>query len=214
MSEVKTCVRCGEMPFDLEHWRPHKRPGGRVSWDCRKCANDAARRAERKALADPEKGPAYRARRAAWAREHRAKYPERYAAATRRYYERMMATPEGRAEVIVSKRISRRLRAEREGRVYANPKRATVEPYRQVAHGKGSEVVPAGPIMAYLERTFPGWKPGEIATFIRNAVSGRLVYHLLVERPVNVELDAVDRLVTLGLGRPDLLLVLYPLEGS
>lgn len=214
VGEVKTCVRCGPMPLDLEHWRPHKRPGGRISWDCRKCANEAARRADLKAMADPEKGPAARARKRAWARQHRAKHRDRYRDATKRYYDRVMATPEGHAEVIVSKRLSRRLRAEREGRTYAIPNRPTVEPYRQVAHGKGSETVPVGPLVAYLERTFPGWNPGEIASHAGNAVSGRLVYRLLVERVGNVELDAVDRLVTHGFGRPDLLLALYPLEGT
>jgi hypothetical protein len=229
---MKRCPKCGDTkPLSAFYARKDRHGQMVQAGYCKECKREAgrewARRPENRertlaqararyeaSKADPELVSRRRARDRERQRRYRAADPERYRDNNRRWRERMLADPERKTRLLAGRRIYARVARERitgklEG---AWRSETTAEPYRQVAHGKGSELVPAAPIVGYLRRTFPGWKPGEIATHTHNAVSGRLIYRLLVEGSGNVELDAVDRLVTHGLGRPDLLLALYPIE--
>jgi hypothetical protein len=73
------------------------------------------------------------------------------------------------------------------------------------------EVVTPEPLLDFIGARFDGWESYEIAAVAGEAVSERWLSRLLRERPAVVELDAVDRFLTLGLGRPDLLNDLYPI---
>lgn len=73
-----------------------------------------------------------------------------------------------------------------------------------------AETVPAEPLRRYLHYRFPDLDVQAIHLAVKGAVSDRGIYRLLNNRAETVELDFADRLLTLGLGRPDLLNVLYP----
>lgn len=73
------------------------------------------------------------------------------------------------------------------------------------------EVVTPEPLLEFIGARFDGWESYEIAALAGEAVSERWLSRLIRERPPVVELDAVDRFLTLGLGRPDLLNDLYPI---
>jgi hypothetical protein len=75
-----------------------------------------------------------------------------------------------------------------------------------------AETVPAAPLRAYIGRRFPGFEAGEVAVAVGEAVSYKGLHRLLTDRVDRIELDFVDRFLTRGLGRPDLLDALYPYE--
>jgi hypothetical protein len=83
----------------------------------------------------------------------------------------------------------------------------TRQHYRKPAR---AEVVTPEPLLEFIGARFDGWNCYEIAALAGDAVSERWLSKLMLERPAVVELDAVDRFLTLGLGRPDLLNDLYP----
>jgi hypothetical protein len=76
----------------------------------------------------------------------------------------------------------------------------------------GGERVNAGPLLELLRDMFPGWTAHQIALLAGYTISDRRLRDVLNERQDHVELETVDRLLTRGLGRPDLLYVLYPLD--
>jgi hypothetical protein len=92
------------------------------------------------------------------------------------------------------------------------PRAKAMFPSRQHWHRPTRvEVVAPEPLLEFIGARFDGWESYEIAALAGNAVSERWLSRLIRERPAVVELDAVDRFLTLGLGRPDLLNDLYPI---
>jgi hypothetical protein len=72
------------------------------------------------------------------------------------------------------------------------------------------ETVPAEPLRVYLEKRFPNYDASAMLLAVRGAVSDKGLRRLFNDRVPTIELDFADRLLTLGLGRPDLLNALYP----
>ena len=70
------------------------------------------------------------------------------------------------------------------------------------------ETVDPAPFLAYLAYRFPTWDLEELARLM--GISSRRMRDWA--HGDRAELDAVDRALTRGLGRPDLLNVLYPVE--
>jgi hypothetical protein len=135
------------------------------------------------------------------------------------YEERILADPERFAEIKAKRRMDARLYRERQRggppRVY--PLRKTkcgvpvVEGYRPPSY---VEMVPSEPLRTYLQHAFHGWTHREMGAVMGN--SSRLGGNAL-QRIFNqdtVELAFADRVLTVGLRRPDLLNDLYPLEGA
>lgn len=134
------------------------------------------------------------------------------------YEARILADPERFAEVRAKRRMDARLWRERQrgGPPRPYPQRKTkcgtpvTEAYRQPSC---TEMVSSEPLRNYLEHTYHGWTHREIGAAIGN--SARLGGGKALQRIFNqdtVELDFADRVLTVGLRRPDLLNDLYPLE--
>lgn len=132
------------------------------------------------------------------------------------YEERILADPVRFAEVQAKRRMDARLYRDRKrgGPPRPYPLRKTklgvavTERYRPPSK---AEMVSAEPLRDYLKRTFYGWNAGEISTAHGQLMHRRILAVLSGEQD-RIELDAVDRFLTLGLHRPDLLNDLYPLE--
>ena len=133
-----------------------------------------------------------------WLKANPDKRAQRRANARRRYREI-------KAERVTAARIGRR---GRNGNTRTQRKN-TIEPYLPVSC---KDVVPAAPFAQYVGELFPGWTPGELAVLL--AIPERRVRDLLEYGAEAVTLDLVDRALTIGLGRPDVLNALYPYEDS
>lgn len=72
-----------------------------------------------------------------------------------------------------------------------------------------SEAVPAAPFVDWLNREFPRTPPSQLAWALK--VPERRLYALKVGEVTTISIDFVDRAVTVGLGRPDILNDLYPM---
>jgi hypothetical protein len=193
---MKWCPRCQRW-LSLDAFAAYS--SGRVATACRPC---------RRAYVEEYRArPEVRARGLALARErHRA---------------RMATDPEYRAK---KRRAARRAskRRDRDERNEAarfyywknageRPRAKARFPTRQhYQKPTRVEVVEPEPLLEFIGARFDGWNCYEIAALAGDAVSERWLSRLMLDRPAVVELDAVDRFLTLGLGRPDLLNDLYP----
>jgi hypothetical protein len=72
------------------------------------------------------------------------------------------------------------------------------------------EMVKAAPLREFLLRRYPGWEREELQAHLNGAVSNHGLLKVLTADQVT--LDLADRLLTLGLDRPDLLNTIYPME--
>jgi hypothetical protein len=76
--------------------------------------------------------------------------------------------------------------------------------------GSNSDLVDTGPLLNYLTAAFPGLDHVAYADLLKMDVS--LMRRLLNGEHGHITLHVVDRALTHGLGRPDLLTALYPPE--
>lgn len=203
--QFRTCKRHGAQPFDGVHFARHKRKGDNESWDCRECKREAARRFARQVAADPIRSRHYQEKKRAWTERNRGRYRVRHRQVVRDYYARKTATPEGLTEFTVAKRMHRRAKQPSNMR----PNRPTKEAYKGPSC---AEVVDVAPLLAFIDDRFPGLTPSEVAREIGYAVSERRLRAVFYEGQMTMELDTVDRFLTQGLGRPDLLNAIYPVN--
>lgn len=132
-----------------------------------------------------------------WLKRNPDAYQRRLAGQRRRYAEQ-------RERRAVNARIMRR---DKTGAARTQRKN-TIDPYRGVSK---HDVVPAAPFVEWLCDAFPlDWTLGEIADVLK--VPERRLRGILHYGTANVSLDLVDRALTIGMGRPDLLNVLYPVD--
>jgi hypothetical protein len=194
---MKWCPRCQQW-LSMDAFAIYS--SGRVATACRPC--------RRTYVAEYRARPEVRARNLAMARK--------------RHNERMANDPEYRAakRKASAKGSARRDREERNeaARFYYwknagdRPRAKAMFPSRQhYRRPTRVEVVAPEPLLEFLSARFDGWQSFEIAALAGEAVSERWLSRLMYERPAVVELDAVDRFLTHGLGRPDLLNDLYPI---
>jgi len=205
----KRCSRCRLFLPAVEAFSSRRTRKGTPAFDsyCRVCRRDLARarrsnpvfRERDKARAraayhrrrqDPLWVAVERNRKAALARQTRALDPERTAETQRFAY--WKAREDAGHPLVRTRALEHGPRLH-----YRPPSKA--------------DVVPAEPLLRYLRHAFHGWKPGEI-TSAHGGVIGRRLLEAFNGRQDMLDLDAVDRFLTIGMGRPDLLNELYPLE--
>lgn len=113
---VRRCSRCKKVKtLDAESFYVAQRDPLRYDNYCKSCRIARNTALLRRKLADPEHGPVEHERRNRWAREWRARNPERTKAYERRYREQLKADPERYAKRLEADRLSWRLRRERDG---------------------------------------------------------------------------------------------------
>jgi hypothetical protein len=110
-----------------------------------------------------------------------------------------------RTERVIASRMRHRASS---GAVKRNRK-GTVEPYEPVS---AKDAIPAAPFATWIVEMFPGWTLGEVAGLL--AVPERRLREVVEYGTERITLDLVDRALTIGLGRPDLLNTLYPVEAA
>lgn len=203
----KQCPSCGRvLTLDARTFVYATHPGtGKRLWKaCRQCDRKRQAKIRAAVMADPVRADYRRKQHRDWQRVARAKNPERAREVGRRWRARLKETnPEHYVEILV---IPGRFR--KEGRSLARAHRTKFDAYRKPTR---VEVVAPEPLLEFIGARFDGWESYEIAAMTGQAVSERWLSRLIRERPAVVELDAVDRFLTLGLGRPDLLNDLYPI---
>lgn len=189
------CRDCSrERQRELGGWKPRSRQSAEARRKSRKAAYERIKR-------DPERAAKLRAtkREQARRRRERAKTDPAVDAAiratTKRYWDKRKADP----EIMLDKIIDARIRY----RDMADPRFShsdAVEAFVDV-----DDFVPAEPFVDWLVKTFGEYAPPEFEL---------LVGHKL-ERFYDqgaISLRVVDRVVTHGLGRPDLVESLYPYD--
>jgi hypothetical protein len=163
--------------------------------------------------------PAYRkmrrdsSRKAAKKRRERAKtdaeLAERLRQDQRRYRDKLRADPELHALLAGNYRIGLR------GRAGTTPRQVSAQFGGYIPPGRHRERLPAEPLVEFFKRWFPvEWSEYEIAGRSRGTLHSRTVRNLLAGLQTEVELSHVDRFFTVGLGRPDLLNAVYPMDGG
>lgn len=204
----KTCPKCGaSLQLRKENFvrvRHPKKPGRWLWKHCRKCERQRQAEIRARILADPELCARARAATREKNRRQRAANPERFRRYQREYRARLKADPERWVEVV--------LMGKRFAREHARVGRG-VDAYRPPAN-RQEGLVGVGPLREFVRVTFPGWTPEEVAAATRHAVSTRRLRALLNDETTLVRLTTADRLLTAGLGRPDLLNTLYPPEAA
>lgn len=226
----RRCVRCKRIQAAIEFYPKVRNEDGSIRTrqsSCRTCVNNRRRadrqeRGERQSREeinrkarerysryrlDPEKAERMRkqAREGARRRRERAKRDaairESIQAAQRRWYEKLYADPERHADYLVTIRIYGRSRRD-SGRIIAS----VPDAYR---HDR--TLVASGPFLAYLAEAFPGESPEQLEK--RIGLAARTLREIDSRNGVGlVELETVDNAFTRGLGRPDLVAALYPIE--
>jgi hypothetical protein len=205
----KTCPVCGQEKSARQgfyHWRDSRNRKPRTSRLCKLCTRARSKARNERVKADPYTAEMERQRARAYRRAHPSPSdPER----CRRYRANVKATnPVLYAQQLADARMRKQLARERKGQsVGARPDRDAVAAYREPSK---TEVVLAEPLRRLLVGRFPGWTMYEIGVVTNRAISDRLLTKIVRENTPMVTLEAVDRFLTRGLGRPDLLLQLYP----
>lgn len=203
----KECVHCGEWkPVDSDFNVKTREPDGTpLTWQsyCQPCATIMNR--ERKG---------YRPRKPKLTEAQLAdRRRERYRTRMRR----MRKDPQRLAAWREQVRLKEKLRRERAGAKQYPPRRR--QNGRRVANPwvpasakrlDGVDLVNAAPFAAFIHREFPGTTCLDIAEAM--GTTDRSIRRLLSGVEPHVTLAWVDRCLTLGMGRPDLLNTIYPLE--
>lgn len=229
--ESRPCRECGEeKPPDQFHVKVYRKDGSiqRRSTLCKSCHNaryrksydrkPRSRKREPSAETQRKKRAKYRedmadptaverkrrqAREAARRRRERAKVdPEvaqALADAKRRWEQKVYADPERHATFLQDIRMRNRIR---NGSTVALA--TAIGAYRD-----GRDLVPAQPFLDWIDDAFPRETPEAIETMI--GLNPKTLRNLQEGQPT-VSLSVIDVALTVGLGRPDLVMVLYPVE--
>jgi hypothetical protein len=168
------------------------------------------RRHERYAamMADPERAERQREtkREQARRRRERAKTDsdagEALRAITKRYYDKVRNDPEAWQLRLIDQRI--RYRGEHDPRFLHS-----VANGAWISGAHLESIVDAEPFLAFLAEAFPDASPEELAAL--TGIPSRRFREFAMGKAV-VSLDLIDRAFTKGLGRPDLVVALYPME--
>lgn len=151
-------------------------------WVERKRARDRARARERRELAKQD-----------------AAIAEAIRATNQRWRERVRADPERYLAYLADMRIRDRTRRN-STRVFSN----VAGGYREAC-----ELVPAAPFLRWLDAAFPDETPETIQAKV--GLNAKIVRNMR-DGQGTVSLAVVDTTLTIGLGRPDLVATLYPVE--
>src|ERR1044072_3494996 len=82
--------------------------------------------------------------------------------------------------------------------------------YKEPRASKAMAMVPVGPLLEFMRKAFPGATHTELAQLLKlDSSNARRIFDGTHQR---VSVVIIDRALTSGLGRPDLLDVLYPME--
>jgi hypothetical protein len=206
--DMRQCVDCeGWQPRDAYHFAPcGKLPSGTIVLRnyCRKCKS---RRASKKVRSlDPSQREAYlTARRATVLRYERAN-PGAIRARKQKWAAQNRHDPKWRERRNAIARASYWRRKEF-GRTWWD------EPdYEPLTGTKASGLVDAGPFLAFARDVYPNADAQELARLFH--IDGSGARRMFTGEHQRVSLAVVDRALTTGLGRPDLLETLYPLEAQ
>lgn len=200
---TKACPKCGRVLLlngrNFVRTKHPRKPGRWLYKHCRACERKRQAHLRAAVKRDPVRLEHTRALAREKNRRSRAAQPEKHREWQRNYRDRLKADPERYAEIVL---LPLRFRVEHERK---RPGRDTYRP--PSAH---YDVVDAGPFLEFLRSTFPGWAANELAELTGHAASARRLQDILACRQTTIELPTVDRFLTRGLGRPDLLNALYP----
>jgi hypothetical protein len=158
-------------------------------------------------MADPERAERQRNAKREQARRRRERAKTDPAvdaairAATKRHYDRIRSDPELWQLKLIDQRI--RYRGETDPRFLHSVANGAWHPGAHL-----ESIVPADPFLAYLGDAFPEASPEQLEDL--TGIPSRRFREFTYGKAV-VSLDLVDRALTLGLGRPDLVAALYPL---
>jgi hypothetical protein len=157
--------------------------------------------------ADPERMAKRRATAAKVQRDRRRKDPEAIRAAYERWRERLKADPDRHQLLLAKRRIGHRIKREREaGTLELRRGHRGSEDYETPTHV--SDLVDAGPLREFVREAFPGVGTVQLAAILlMDCTNAQRIFE---GGQQHVTLFVVDRALTHGLGRPDLLNVLYP----
>lgn len=161
-------------------------------------------------MADPERAERHRKtkREQARRRRERAKADPAVDAAiratTKRHYDRVRNDPEAWQLKLIDQRI--RYRDVNDPSVLHSVANGAWEPGAHL-----DVIVPADPFLAYLGDAFPEASPEQLESL--TGIPSRRFREFTYGQAV-VSLDLVDRALTIGLGRPDLVAALYPYDGD
>jgi hypothetical protein len=161
-------------------------------------------------MADPERAERQRIAKREQARRRRALAktdPEVDAAiraATKRHYDRIRSDPEAWQAKLTDQRI--RYRGEGDPISLHSDANGGWQPGAHL-----EAIVPADPFLAYLGEAFPDATPEQLEEL--TGIPSRRFREFTYGKAV-VSLDLVDRALTIGLGRPDLVAALYPYDGG
>jgi hypothetical protein len=204
----KVCPVCGQeksIRHSFYRWRDSRTGHMRTARLCKVCSRARAQERNARVMADAYTADLERKRRTAYRRTHPR--PDD-AAKSRSYRERLKETnPEVYEQQIADARIRKGQR--RDSEAPSSTRRWAIAAHRAPSK---AETVSADPLRRYVLARFPGWTLHEIAEVTGRSVSDKLLSRVLREHAATIELDVADRFLTLGLGRPDLLLALYPPE--
>lgn len=224
LPEFKTCGNCGvEQPCDIHHFASNGGKGTPYSARrmCRRCQSRAAVERQQRLLSDPATADAFRLRRNATVRNWSDRHRDRKHATEKRWRDRMTADPEryeahkARLRAYYAANAELREKRRRYMRAYYwRMKRLLTQGWTDEPDYEPpttSNRVPSEPFRALLAEMFPHADALEVAALLGwDSAHARRVIAGEYDR---ICLHVVDRLLTEGLGRPDLLDVLYPLEG-
>lgn len=204
----RVCPRCEtERAFREFHAKTRNEDGSvrTVQTYCKTCQGDRAREREGR---QAKKKPQSEARRRYLRRV-------RYRARMRRIF----SDPALIAEYRIEQRMKAKMVRQANGATPYPPRKVqkggvaltaqglpVVDAYR--ARHDDAEILDAGPFVEWLTREFPRTSVRELSYALK--VPERHLQALKAGEEARVSLDFVDRAVTVGLGRPDILNALYP----
>jgi hypothetical protein len=203
---LKRCPMCGAYKrLRARNFVFTTRDGKRLYKNCRVCDRKRQRLIRAQVSADPVRAAHRRKTKNAAQKRRWAADPEKY----RRYQSEWRArlkeeNPQRYVEIfLIPRRFARRKHEDRPAQTPAR-----YEAYKKPTN---AEMVSADPLRQFLLDAFPGWEEREIIAILGDSVSRHAVENVLRGQD-RIQLDMADRLLTGGLGRPDLLDVLYPDE--
>lgn len=204
----RVCPRCEkEKAFREFHAKTRDEDGSvrTVQTFCKTCQSDRARERDGR---QPRK-PAMSERRRRYLRK------VRYRARMRRIFSDPTLIADYRIEQRMKAKMARQAngatpysprKVQRGGAALTREGTPIVGAYRGKA--EADEIVDAGPFVEWFTREFPRTSVRELSYALK--VPERHLQALKAGEGATVSLDFVDRAVTLGLGRPDILNALYP----
>jgi hypothetical protein len=202
---TKRCPKCGKTKELRARYFMFSIVAGKRHWKhCRLCERKRQKLIRAEVKEDPERAARYAAKHKAAQSARRQRDPEPFNKVQREWRAKLKAEdPERYAEVFLIPR-----RFNQEGRARLATAVPTAEAFRPLSK---LDTVDVEPLRRYLAQRFYGWDEEEVRALLTISVSDRVLYRVLYEAD-RVSIDVVDRLLTHGMGRPDLLEALYPAE--